>query len=149
MTARRWLMAGMGTVAFAAIAVLLCVWLLPDRSDSDCTTVRQLIEFNQHHNETLAAHSDPKNPSETPLSDYEAWAAQLGSYATKITDPQLAPHAKAVADLASETITVVKESRDEAAQTPEPGPPPSAQKYAQVAVQFRNEIGALDKACPA
>ena len=147
MTARRWWMAGMGTVAFAAIAVLLCVWLLPDRSDSDCTTVRELIEFNQHHNETLAANSDPNK--ETQLSDYEAWAAQLGTYATKITDPQLAPHAKAVADLASQTTTVVKESRDEAAQTLEPGPPPSAQKYAQVAVQFRNEIGALDKACPA
>ncbi|MDT5063993.1 MAG: hypothetical protein QOK02_148 [Mycobacterium sp.] len=146
MTARRWWLAGIGTVAFAAIAVVLCVWLLPDRSDSDCPTVRQLIEFNQRHNEALAANSDPDE--ETPLSDYEAWAAQVGSYAIKITDPQLAPHAKAVADLASQTITVVKESRDEAVQAPEPGPPPSAQKYAQVAVQFRDEINALNKACP-
>lgn len=147
MTARRWWMAGTGTAAFAAIAVLLCVWLLPDRSGTGCTTVRELIEFNQRHNETLAANSDPNK--EIPLSDYEAWAAELGSYATKITDPQLAPRAKAVADLASQTVTVVKESRDEATQTLEPGPPPSAQKYAQVAVQFRNEIGSLDKACPA
>lgn len=147
MTARRWWLAGLGTIAVAAIAVLLCVWLRPDRADSDCTTVRQLIEFNQHHNETLAANSDPNK--ETSLSDYEAWAAQLGSYATEITDPQLAPHAKAVADLANRTVTVVKESRDEAAQPPTPGPPPSAQNYAQAAVQFRNEIGTLDKACPA
>ena len=147
MTARRWWLAGMGTAALAAIAVLLCVWLLQDRSDSDCTTVRQLIEFNWNHNETLAANSDPNK--ETPLTDYEGWAAQLGSYATKITDPQLAPHAKAVADLASQTITVVKESRDDAAQIPEPGPPPWVQKYAQLDVQFKNELGALDKACPA
>ena len=134
----------MGTAMVAVVVVLLCVWLIPDRSNSDCTTVRQLIEFNQRHNEALAANSDP---NEAPLSDYEAWAAQLGSYATTITDPQLAPHAKAVADLAGQTVIVVKESRDEAVQTPEPGPPQSAQKYAQVAVQFRNEITALNTAC--
>jgi hypothetical protein len=147
MTARRWWLAGIGTVAFAAIAVLLCVWLLPDRSESDCTTVRQLIEFNQHHNETLAANSDPNK--ETPPSDYEAWAAQLHTYATEITDPQLAPHAEAVADLASQTMSVVKHGQDDTAQSPAPGPPPWVQKYAQLDVQFRNELGALDKACPA
>jgi hypothetical protein len=147
MTARRWWLAGIGTVAFAAIAVLLCVWLLPDRSDSDCTTVRQLIEFNQRHNEALAANSDPNES--TPLSDYEAWAAQVGSYASRITDPQLAPHAKAVADLASQSLTVAKEGQDDTAQSPEPGPPPWVQKYAKLDVQFKNELGALDKACPA
>jgi hypothetical protein len=149
MTARRWWLAGMGTAAFAAIAVLLCVWLLPDRSDSDCTTVRQLIEFNQRHNETLAANSDPNNPPETSPSDDEAWVARLGNYASKITDPQLAPHAKAVADLASQSLTVAKEGQDDTAQSPEPGPPPWVQKYAQLDVQFKNELGALDKACPA
>ena len=89
--------------------------------------MRQLIEFNQRHNETLAANSDPNAPSETSLSDYEAWAAQLKTYAAEIADPQVAPHAKKVADLASQTVTVVKQARDDAAQSPQPGPPPWAQ----------------------
>jgi negative regulator of sigma E activity len=150
MTARRWWLAGISAaVVIAAIVVVVFVWVLPNRSDSDCTTVRQLIQFNQAHNQKLTAQSDPNDPTETSLSDYESWAAQMRDFATEITDPQLAPHAQQVAELANQTVTVVREARDDSNQSPVSGPPPWVQKYAQMNIEFRKELNDLETACPA
>jgi hypothetical protein len=150
MTVRRWWVAGSSAaVVLAAIAAVVFVWVLPSRSDSDCTTVRQLIDFNQTHNEKVTAQSDPNDPTETSLSDYESWAEKMRDFATEITDPQLAPHARHVAELASQTVQVVREARDDSNQPPVSGPPPWVQKYAQLNIEFRAALSDLETACPA
>ena len=150
MTGRRWWLAGVGTVVLIVAAVVVVfVWVLPTDQDSDCTTVRELIAFNEAHNEKVTTQSDPNDPTETSLSDYEAWAAQMRNYAEEISEPQLAPHADKVADLASQTVTIVQEARDDSAQAPPSGPPAWVQEYAQANLQYRNELAALEKGCPA
>ncbi|MDT5082605.1 MAG: hypothetical protein QOJ80_7242 [Mycobacterium sp.] len=150
MTARRWyLVAAVAIAAVAAIVAIVFIWIVPNRSESDCPTVHQLIAFNQTHNEAITARSDPNHPSETPTSDYKSWATQLKSYADEIHDPHLASHAERVAALADQTVTVVNESRDDAAQSPLSGPPPWVQEYAQLNKQFKTELAALQTACPA
>jgi hypothetical protein len=85
---------------------------------------------------------------ETPVETYRDWATQLRTYANDIGDPGLARHAQKLADLADETVRVVVESRDDAAQLPVPTPPAWVQKYAAVNSQFKIEIGELVAACP-
>jgi hypothetical protein len=149
MTARRWWLGGFAVAATAAVVVVAFVWVLPTRSASDCTTVRELVDYNRAHNEKVTAQSDPNVPTETSLSDYEVWAAKMRDYADKISDPRLAPHAQKVADLAGQTVTIVQQARDDSAQAPTSGPPSWVQKYAKTNVQYRNELTALEKACPA
>lgn len=147
MTAPRWWLAGVAALV-AALIVGVSIWMTTKRSDSDCTTVHELIEFNHAHNQALTAQSDPNSRTETSISDYQAWAARLNGYADEIEDPDLKPHARQVADLASRTVTIVQQARDDAAQSPGPGPPPWVQEYARANDQFRDEIAALQKACP-
>jgi hypothetical protein len=150
MTRRRWWL--VAVVALAAVAVMVavvCVWVIPGQSGSDCETVHQLIDYNQTHNKAITAQSDPDHPSETPTSDYKAWATQLKTYANEIRDPQLASHAEQVAALADQTVSVVNEARDDTAQSPSSGPPAWVRKYAKLNAQFKSELSALETACPA
>jgi hypothetical protein len=150
MTTRRWyLVAAVAIAAVAAIVAIVFIWVVPDRSGSDCETVHQLIEFNKTHNQAITAQSDPNHPSETPASDYKSWATQLKSYADEIHDPQLASHAERVAALADQTVTVVNEARDDGAQSPPSEPPQWVKEYAQLNKQFKTELSALQTACPA
>jgi anti-sigma factor RsiW len=149
MSTRRWYLVAAAIAAVAAIVAIVFIWVIPDRPESDCATVHELIDFNQKHNETITAQSDPSHPSETPASDYKSWATQLKSYADEIHDPQLASHAERVAALADQTVTVVNEARDDSTQSPLSGPPPWVQEYAQLNKQFKAELATLQTACPA
>jgi hypothetical protein len=44
-------------------------------------------------------------------------------------------------------VEVVGRARDDAAQSPVPGPPPWAQEYAQLNADFDAELTALKQAC--
>lgn len=148
-TRRLWIASASAIVAVAAVVAVIFIWVPPGTPNSDCTTVRQLLDYNQSHNDKLTAQTDADDTTETSLSDLKGWASQLRTYAAEITDPRLAPHADRLAGLADQTITVVEEARDGTAQPPPSGPPPWAQKYADLNVQFRSELGSLKTACPA
>lgn len=133
-------------VAVASPAMSACS--SPDRPTSDCDTVHSMLEFNQSHNERLAAQSTSNEPVETDISDYRAWADELKQRAAKVTDPGLAQHAQEMANLASRTVGVVEQARDDAQSSPPSGPPPWVAEYSALNKQFRAEVSALDAACP-
>jgi hypothetical protein len=149
MTARRWWITGVGVVVVAAVVAVVSIWLVPDDSDSGCAKVRQMLKYHKAHNNAITARSDPDNPTETSLSDSQSWATRLKAYADDVADPRLAPHTHQVAVIAAQTVAVVEQARDDSAQSPVPGPPPWAQRHAQLNAQFRDELGALEQACPA
>jgi hypothetical protein len=150
MTLRRWRLAAAVILAvIVTIVAIVFIWVIPGGSASDCETVHQLIDYNQAHNKAIGTQSDPDQPSESPMSDYEDWASQLKAYAREIHDPRLVPHAEQVAALADQTLSVVRQARDDAAPTPTSGPPPWAQNYAELNAQFEKELSALEAACPA
>lgn len=149
MTTRwKWCIAAI-VVAVVAAGVGTIAWFSTDRSVSDCETVQQMIAYNRSHSERIAAQSDAENPEETSLSDYSSWATEMHTYASKISDRNLAAHAKRAADLAEQSVTIVEESRDESNSTPLTTPPPWVRKYAEIDAEFRAEVESLSTACPA
>lgn len=148
MTNRRWWIIGaIALVVVAAVATVVLVRVVPDKADTDCAKVHQLIEYNLAHNKAVAAQSDPDHMTETSLSDYRAWAAQLKAYSDGMVDPGLSTHARRLAELADQTVAVIALARDDAARSPVPGPPPWAKRYAELNVEFSSELRTLAQAC--
>lgn len=136
------------TVAISA-ALISAVACSTDHPASDCENVQQMIAYNRSHTEKIAAESDAENPSETPISDYSAWAAKMGEYASHIANPDLAAHAEKAADLAGQSVSIVEEARNDSNQPTRSGPPPWVKRYAEIDSQFRAELESLRTACPA
>ncbi|KAA0095295.1 hypothetical protein CIW49_22725 [Mycolicibacterium sp. P1-18] len=146
MSSRRWFLAG--AFAFAAAIAVVVVVVIPDEAQSDCDTVRQMLDFNQAHNVAVAQVGSDKDPTETPMADYQEWASQLRTYANQVQDGSLAKHAEELAALASQTVTVVGQARDDGSRSPVSDPPPWVREYAQLNAQFKQEVSALSAACP-
>ncbi len=143
MSARRWwlVVAALATTVVVALAV---VWLTRP-STSDCATVREILSYNDDHSSMVARNTD----GETPESDYQAWAAHLGELADEVTEPDLAEHANRVADLADQTVSVVRQARDDVTRQPETAPPPWVSDYAKLNAEFATEVHLLGQRCPA
>ena len=146
MNPRRWLL--VGVFVFAAAIALVGVLAIPGKTRSDCDIVRQMLDFNQAHNAAVTQMGSNNNPSEAPISDYQEWASQLTTYANEIQDGSLAQHAERMAALASQTVTIVGQARDDSSQPPVSEPPPWVRVYAQLNAQFKEEVSALGAACP-
>jgi hypothetical protein len=70
--------------------------------------------------------------------------------AARITSADLAVHARRLVDDADKMVELVKKTRSDTSVPADPGAPPSwAQPYADLSKQFRSELVALDRACPA
>lgn len=145
MSSRRWLL--VGAFVFAATVAIVVVLVMPGKTRSDCYTVRQMLEFNQAHNAAVTQMGS-NGPTETPISDYQNWASQLKTYANDVQDGSLAQHAERLAALASQTVEVVGQARDDPSQSPVSEPPPWVRAYAQLNTQFKEEVSALSSACP-
>jgi len=129
------------------VATVLFVWVLSQKEGSDCASVRELVDFNRVHDEAVTAQSEKNEPVELPLSDYQDWASHVREYAADISDPQLAPHARKVSDLAEQTVEIVKRARADNTSPTAPGPPAWVQDYAKMNVEFEREMSALEQAC--
>lgn len=147
MSPRRWFLVG-AVVFFAAVIAIVGVSVLSGKSRSDCDIVREMLDFNQAHNAAVTQVGSNDNPTETPISDYQEWASQLKTYANEIHDGSLAQHAERVAALASQTVTIVGQAREDSSQSPVSEPPPWVRAYANLNVQFKEEVSALSAACP-
>lgn len=146
MSPRRWML--VGVFVFAAAIAIVGALVIPGKTRSDCDTVRQMLDFNQTHNAAVTQMGSDKNPTETPISDYESWASELKTYANDVQDGSLAQHAERMAALASQTVEVVRQARDDGSQPPVSEPPPWVREYAQLNARFKEEISALSAACP-
>jgi hypothetical protein len=147
MMARRWWLFGAAAAAVVIAAALLFVWALPQNAGSDCASVHELVDFNRAHHEAVTAQSEMNENVEIPLSDYQDWASRIHEFAADISDPQLAPHARKVSDLAEQTVEIVKRARTDNTPPTAPGPPAWVQDYAKMNVEFDREMSALEQAC--
>jgi len=147
MSTRRWwlVVAALATTVVVALAV---VWLTRPAT-SDCQTVREILSSNDDHSSMVARNTDGETPAETSESDYQTWAAHLGELADEVTEPDLAEHANRVADLADQTVSVVRQARDDVNRQPETTPPPWVSDYAKLNAKFADELHLLGQRCPA
>lgn len=145
---RGWLWIG-GVVAVAVAVVVALVVFLPNRSNSDCATVRSMIDYNRSQSHAIGAASDAEKGTEASVGDYQKWADQMQKYAAQIKDPALADHAHRLADLATKTVSVVQQARSDDSGPLAPTPPPWAKTYAEMQTQSHTELVALNAACPA
>lgn len=147
MTTRRWWLTGAAAALVVAIAVATGVWALRESSPSDCAAVREMIAYNQRYNETLRAALGSDEPTEPPLSDYQEWADTIGAYSERINDPQLAPRARAAAEIATRSVDIMTVARTDTSSPTAPGIPAWAREYAAMDADFTRELGALERAC--
>lgn len=145
MSPRRWFL--VGAFVFAVAVAIVVGSLRPEENRSDCDTVRQMLDFNETHNAAIT-QTGSNGPTETPISDYRNWASQLKAYANEVHDGSLAQRAEHMASLASQTVAIVEQARDDGSASPGANPPPWVQAYAQLNAQFKAEVSALETACP-
>lgn len=144
---RRWWI--IGAVVLVTVSTVVVIFLVRAGGQSDCETVRELLDYNKSQSKQIAGPSEPTMQQEAGIGDYEEWAQQVERYAARITDPALEGHAQRFADLANETVAVVKEARAETQQSLDRGVPGWVEDYANIEAETRTELGALDSKCPA
>jgi hypothetical protein len=131
-------------VGVAAIVGIVVFTRHIEEQPSDCQVVRELIAYNA----TYAATQN-KDQS-TDLNKMQDWADQLHEFSTRIHDGDLSKLATHAADLAHQAVQVVRQGRaEEAAATDPTAPVTWPVEYGKLDHQMRNDVAALDKACPA
>lgn len=108
-----------------------------------------MIEFNQQHNTDLINRSGFDSDEQSDDADYQLWADRLHDFAKDLRRPELERHARHAADLGSDAAALVPSVRREMADGTMPSDSPAMRKYAVIDGQFRDEMAALDSACPA
>jgi hypothetical protein len=143
-----------GVVVVAAVIAGLAAWRFSMRQDqsapSDCQVARNMIAYNKPQRQVLSRAFDPEQGREASVGDYQRWADHLRGDAARIASADLGVHARRLADDADKMVELVKKARSDTSVPADPGAPPSwAQPYADLSKQFRSELVALDRACPA
>jgi hypothetical protein len=143
-----------GVIVVAAVIAGLAAWRFSMRQDqsapSDCQVARNMIAYNKSQGQVLTRAFDPQQGREASVSDYQQWADHLRGDAARITSADLAVHAHRLADDADKMVELVKKTRSDTSVPADPDAAPSwAQPYADLSKQFRSELVALDRACPA
>ncbi len=106
-----------------------------------------MIDYNNEFNHRMATATGFDNPDPPAGDDYAEWADHLGQLAEAITQPALSDHAHRAADLAHQASAIA--SRSLAESPPSPGKQPDwVADYARIDQSFRDELEALDTACP-
>ncbi len=142
-------------VGVAVVALAVAVVVLRAQSNP-CRAVDELVAFNQSqlallqsrtHTPAAGSRDEPSAPSE---SDYQAWAEGMQQHAAEVTKPELAEHAQRAAELAEQTVVVIRKFRSESSSRDvlNVEPPPSAKAYGEVTTELRGELQALESACP-
>lgn len=73
----------------------------------------------------------------------------MQGYAARVKAPNLATHARRLADEANDMVGLVKQVRSDTSVPANPNtPPPWTQPYADLSKQFHSDLTALDSACP-
>jgi hypothetical protein len=151
MAARKWLwLSGIGVVVVVAALLAWQFFVRHQESPtSDCQVARAMIDYNKSQGRLLAKAFDPEHGAEASVDDYQAWANQLQNDAGRIKAPDLATHARRLADDANQMVALVKKTRSDTSAPADPGAPPAwVQPYAELSKRFRSELVALDSACP-
>lgn len=142
-------------IAVVIVAAVLSVVVDNGQSDS-CRAVGDLFEFNDSQTELLRSRThipaagSYDEPSAPTADDYAEWAQGLKKHAAGVTDPELAKHARRVAELANQTVGVVEQFRGESSTRDllDRDLPSSVEKYSEVTANFKDEMQALEEACP-
>jgi hypothetical protein len=136
---RRWI---------AAICVLLLVggvllWqTVFNKPSEQCQPVRDILDFNHSQAENIDKKTGDGAP---PIADYQLWADGLTQRAEKVNDPNLAPTAIKLADLATEFVAKLPRLPSEPTGDKAP---PVAYEMAALNDQITAQIKSLSDACP-
>jgi lipopolysaccharide export system protein LptC len=147
MNKRRWAIVGIAAT-LAALAAVAFILIERPRAAPDCDTVRAMLDYNKSHNSRMAEDTSSTPEQEAGIDQYQEWASQIQHYSEKIADPELATHAQRFADLAKQTVILVKAARDETQHSSDRGTPKWVQDYAVIESQTRTELGSLSTRCP-
>lgn len=150
---RRWVAALCVGVLAGGIDV---TWSIQSRAQP-CRAVRAMIDFNRTTQASLQAKTRiPAAGSHDELTvpadaDYRYWADGMRQRAGRVGAPGLAVHAHRAADLAQQSLTVMKQMQEQAAaQDPlSRQVPASAYTFAVINREFTGQMRALQDACPA
>ena len=84
---------------------------------------------------------DPDKGSQPSIADYQTWADHIRGYTASITDPELAPHARRLADEAQQFVAFMAQVRNNTNENEDPlAPPPWVHTYVDMNRQFNAEL---------
>ena len=155
----RWLLSldrswKIGIAVALAVIVGLLVWQTKFRGPTgECQPVRAMLDYNTSQLQNLNSKTG-KGPNGAPsvadVAAYRAWSDGLADKTQQITGGDVAAHAVQLATLSSQLVGNLDAWRI-ASQGRAPGAPQPAEYYQFVFVreQMVDQLGALEKACPA
>lgn len=138
---RRLLVISAAVVAVAAVVGGALLYRSSHRGPSDCDTVHALIGDNNRFREQVKADAGQKDSAPSSADEYRQWAARMGDYAGRISQPDLADQAKIAAERAGRIADLVPRYRAK------PDDPATAREYAGIGIEFGNAISRMEYAC--
>ncbi|MBU8820947.1 hypothetical protein KL864_34370 [Mycolicibacterium goodii] len=146
-TRRRWMWGGLAVVVAAALAGLAGLYVLSggrlsaSETQTDCQVAREFIAYNKSQGEFFTDAFDSEEDREASVDDYRKWAEQLRTYSTQISAPEVSAPATQLAATADEFVELVEQVRADKSVPADPSaPPPWAQRYAELAEQFHDDL---------
>ncbi len=147
---------GITVLAVVIIAAVALAWnYFAGPSSTDCAPVRELLAFNKTQTDSLNAKThipeegSTEQATEPSELDYRAWGDGLIDRAAKVTAPELADQARALAQTVDRLVRARVDLIDRSAATaPGAAPPPVAFAVAALYDQFEAQLGQLSKSCP-
>lgn len=133
------------------------VWWLFFRGPSAaaCAPVREMLSFNKtqidamNAKTTIPAEGSFEQATEPSEIDYRSWTDGLTDRATKVTDPDLAPLAKAAADTANRLVRARLDFTAQSNSTAPGAPmPPAAMAVKAFNDELEGRISQLTEKCP-
>ncbi|MDT5013051.1 MAG: hypothetical protein QOH57_4668 [Mycobacterium sp.] len=100
-----------GAVVILAGALSLTYVLV--RTNPDCLVGRDVIFYLNDRKTMMDANL--LTPAGPPLREYQVWSDQLREYASKVSDDAVARHVERIAELATQAVSVVHDSRTDPA----------------------------------
>lgn len=152
-----------------AISLVIYMHIPPDRSDPNCKTVRDMINYTRSISMDLSELFLPGSNMSPSVQDYKNWAERMHEYAAQVKNTQAHPHVsdraqKVAADSEKIVDLFIAASRDRSSVISEDtlpnenptlwmkryeNPPSWMTKYNQIAEEFDLEVDVLDNDCPA
>jgi len=121
-----------------------------NRTPEGCKPVVDLLDFNTSQTKAINDKTGGDEPLSPVAEDaaYGAWADGLAERSGKVTDPNLAPHAILLADLANQFVTLYPHVRAVSKTHVQGAPtPPEAFQLSILSDRISEQVGELTKAC--
>jgi ABC-type amino acid transport substrate-binding protein len=146
---RRWWPA-IGIAVIAVVAVAVSYFYFGGPSSEQCRPVKDLLDFNRSESQKIASKGGDDQGIPTVAEDaaYQQWADGLAERARKVSSPDLAQTATAVAKQADAFVGDLAVLRAQtAARAPGAPAPPVAYELSLLNAQITDGLTKLTKAC--